>query len=266
MEDQQITSDPNQGENNTQAQNNEPESMAQDNSRVMSGQSERQEVQAQPQTHQETPDATNKSEVNVPELLKKAQGQPNVSSEEKIWALVSYIPLVALMALVLKPSSEFIKLHGRQGLLIFLIFFFSIFVYLVPYIGALIGVIIHLGMIGIAVFSMYQAFIGNWWKIPVLGDIAELIPVDLFAKVTREAVMGEKVAEEIEQKSKEEEEAKDQNMNQQLTENKENQPTMNKPEENKAVSDNNESESGASQQQLPIAGEDKEAGIEENRQ
>ena len=37
---------------------------------------------------------------------------------------------------------------------------------------------------------MYQAFIGNWWKIPVLGDLAGLIPVEMFTKVTREAVMG----------------------------------------------------------------------------
>lgn len=142
--------------------------------------------------------------LKMPEILKTAGNQPSVSSEDKIWGLISYIPLMALMALVLRPSSDFIKLHGRQGLLIFLIFFFSIFVYLVPYIGPLIGAIIHFAMIGIGLFSMYQAFIGNWWKIPVLGEISELIPVEMFAKVTREAVMGPKVAEEIEQKSAEE--------------------------------------------------------------
>ncbi len=149
-----------------------------------------------------------KVSVQVPEILKPAQGQPPVSSDDKIWGLVSYIPLLALMALVLKPGSAFIKLHGRQGLLIFLIFFFSIFIYIVPYIGPLIGIIIHFGMIGIGLFSMYQAFIGNWWKIPVLGDISELIPVEMFAKVTREAVMVAKLSEEIEQKSVEEEAAK----------------------------------------------------------
>lgn len=146
--------------------------------------------------------------IKVPDMLKAAQNQPPVTSDEKIWGLVSYIPLMALMALVLKPSSDFIKLHGRQGLLIFLIFFFSIFVYLVPFIGPLIGVIIHFALIAIGLFSMYQAFIGNWWKIPVLGDISELIPVELFAKVTREAVVGAKVSEEIEQKSMEEQQAK----------------------------------------------------------
>lgn len=126
----------------------------------------------------------------IPGFMQTAGNQPKVTNEEKIWALISYIPLMAVMSLVLQPKSEFIKLHGRQGLLIFLIFFFSIFVYLVPYIGPVIGIFVHMACIGVGIFSMYQAFIGNWWKIPVLGDIAELIPVEMFVKVTRSAVMG----------------------------------------------------------------------------
>ncbi len=214
------------------------------------------------------------AEPQVPEVLKKAASQPNVTSEEKIWALISYLPLLALMALVLKPSSEYMKLHGRQGLLIFLIFFFNIFVYLVPYIGPVIGVIIHLATIAVALFSMYQAFIGNWWKIPVLGDIAELIPVDLFAKVTREAVMGEKVSEEIEQKSMEEEEAKIESA-QESTQPETTQDHV-EPIQNEQYANVERSESqderpaevknqGESQQQLPIAEEEGEQPKENNQ-
>ncbi len=191
-------------------------------------------------TEQKINDNQQGQPAQAPEAFKKATGQPTVNSEEKIWALVSYIPLIALMALVLKPGSDYIKLHGRQGLLIFLISFFSIFVYLVPYIGPVIGVIVHLALIGIAVFSMYQAFIGNWWKIPILGDIAELIPVDIFAKVTREAVMGEKVSEEIEQKSIEEQEAK-------------------------TKTSNEERQEVASQQELPIEDNQSQSNNEENK-
>jgi uncharacterized membrane protein len=111
--------------------------------------------------------------------------------------------------LVINPRSEYIKLHGRQGLLLFLISFFSIFVYIVPFIGYVIGGIIHLGVIGIGLFSMYQAFIGNWWKIPVLGDLAGLIPVEIFTKVTREAVMGPKATEKDEEAALAEEVAKE---------------------------------------------------------
>ncbi|MCA9374585.1 hypothetical protein KC725_05500, partial [Candidatus Peregrinibacteria bacterium] len=126
----------------------------------------------------------------------KAADQPPTKPEERVWALVSYIPMVALLALIMKPDSEFVKLHGRQGLLIFIIFFFNIFIYLVPFIGPVIGIIVHFGCMGIGLFSMYQAFIGNWWKIPVLGDVAKMLPVEAFTKVTRTAVMTEKVDDE----------------------------------------------------------------------
>ncbi len=252
MEDQQQnTSKDNQAPVNTETQDN--------STQVDAGQDQ---VQQQSTTNKTT---------QAPEALKKAGGQPSVTSEERVWALVAYIPLIALMALVLKPRSDFLKLHGRQGLLIFLIFFFSIFVYLVPYIGPVMGVIIHLAMVGIAIFSMYQAFIGNWWKVPVLGDIAELIPVDMFAKVTREAVMGEKVSEEIEQKGIEEEQAKAEKIDQQYTEVSENdadsiqqqssdspqQPVNNKQEQNV--------ESAASQQSLPIEGTEAQSEKEEDK-
>ncbi|HLG25965.1 MAG TPA: hypothetical protein VI588_04260 [Candidatus Gracilibacteria bacterium] len=128
--------------------------------------------------------------MEMPSILKKAENQPPVTSEEKLWGLASYIPLVGLIALIVKPESAYVRLHGRQGLLLFMIFFFSIFVYLLPFIGPLIGALVHIGVIILGAFSMYQAFIGNWWKIPAIGDIAEQIPVDAFTKVTREAVMG----------------------------------------------------------------------------
>ncbi len=201
-----------------------------------------------------TEDRATQPIIKVPEMLKTAQNQPPVTSDEKIWGLVSYIPLMALMALVLKPSSDFIKLHGRQGLLIFLIFFFSIFVYLVPFIGPLIGVIIHFAMIGIGLFSMYQAFVGNWWKIPVLGDISELIPVELFAKVTREAVVGAKVSEEIEQKSIEEQQAKAEEaaiMNETAVLSEEANVNQDVP-----VSEAGNTAKGEVQQQLPMSGDE----------
>jgi uncharacterized membrane protein len=135
-------------------------------------------------------------QTGVTGMFKKAENQPAVNMEEKLWAGISYIPLVAIVALIIKPESGFIKLHGRQGLLIFLIFFFCIFVYLVPFIGPLFGGLIQLALFVLGVFSMYQAFVGNWWKIPVIGDLAEVIPLSLFEKVTKEVITGQPSAQE----------------------------------------------------------------------
>jgi uncharacterized membrane protein len=123
---------------------------------------------------------------------KPTEPQPPVTQEEKIWAALSYIPMVALVAFLIKPKSAFVKLHGRQGLLIFLIFFFSIFLYIIlPPLGPILGGLVQFGMFVVGVFSIYQAIMGNWWKTPVLGNIADMLPVDMFTNVATQAITGQ---------------------------------------------------------------------------
>ena len=120
------------------------------------------------------------------------QPQPKVSADERLWAALSYVPLLALLALLVKPNSQYLRLHGRQGLLIFGIFFVTIFLYIIlPPLGAILGGLIQLAIFIIEVYSAYQAFVGNWWKIPVLGSIAESIPVEMFTKTATQAITGQ---------------------------------------------------------------------------
>jgi uncharacterized membrane protein len=135
-------------------------------------------------------------QTGIASMFKKAENQPAVTMEEKAWAAIAYIPLAALAALVIKPDSAYVKLHGRQGLLIFIVFFLCIFVYLVPFIGPMFGGLIQLGLFILGIFSMYQALIGNWWKIPMMGDLSEAIPLSLFEKVTKEVVTGQAAPQE----------------------------------------------------------------------
>lgn len=123
---------------------------------------------------------------------KPTQPQPPVEQDEKLWAALSYVPMVALVAFLIKPKSAFVKLHGRQGLLIFLIFFFSIFLYIIlPPLGPILGGLVQLGMFVVGIFSIYQAIMGNWWKTPVLGNIADMLPVDMFTNVATQTITGQ---------------------------------------------------------------------------
>ena len=130
-------------------------------------------------------------QMNVGQMFSAAANQPKVTNEEKLWSLASYIPLAGVLALLFRGDSKFVRLHGRQGLLLFAIFFFCIFIYLIPFLGPFLGGLIQFVIFVLGIFSMYQALIGNWWKIPMLGDIAEQIPVDLFTQVTKEVITGQ---------------------------------------------------------------------------
>ncbi|MFC1750516.1 DUF4870 domain-containing protein [Pseudomonadota bacterium] len=134
-----------------------------------------------------------KKESAIPSIMQQKPDQPPVKGEEKLWGVVCYIPFFAFFALVWKPDSKFIKLHGRQGLVITALFFLAIILFIIPVIGAMIGGVLQLITLLVAIFSAYQSLIGNWWKIPVLGDIAEMIPAELFTQKARGAIMGDEV-------------------------------------------------------------------------
>lgn len=122
--------------------------------------------------------------LDVKSLLKPKDNQPKVSNDEKLWAVVSYIPLVAFLALLMKPDSNYLKLHGRQGIVLSIIFFLSLFlISWIPFIGDFLFNLIWLILTVTGVFYAYNALVGNWSKIPVVGDLAEQIPVELFAKI-----------------------------------------------------------------------------------
>lgn len=126
------------------------------------------------------------------------QQQPQVSKDEKVYATISYIPFVAILSIIIKPDSAFVRLHARQGLLLTMIFLFSgIFAAIVTIfgiIGQLLAVLIGLiplGCMVVGVYSMYLAMIGYWWKIPVLSVVSDLIPVEAMAKVSKENITGQ---------------------------------------------------------------------------
>lgn len=126
------------------------------------------------------------------------QQQPPVTKDEKVYATLAYVPLVAFLSIIVKPDSAYVRLHARQGILISILFFFAgLFAAIVSLFGVigtllafLIG-LIPLACMIIAVYSMYLALTGIWWKIPVLSAVAEVIPVEWLAKTSKENITGQ---------------------------------------------------------------------------
>jgi uncharacterized membrane protein len=129
--------------------------------------------------------------VDIQKMFKAAPGQPAVTQYERLLGGVSYIPFVPIVTLVLKGDSNYVKLHGRQSLAITIVFILCMFLYILPYVGFGLAGIVQFGLFILGIYSMYQALVGNWWKIPVLGDIAEMIPIGIFVAVAKEAITGQ---------------------------------------------------------------------------
>ncbi len=109
------------------------------------------------------------------EVEKKAVVEQQTSSEERIWAVASYLPLVSFAVLVLKPDSKFCRLHATQGVVLSAMIFLSI---LVVAINEFIGSAFSFVILGLLIFGGVKAFSGKSYEIPVVAEMAKLVPVD----------------------------------------------------------------------------------------
>jgi len=104
--------------------------------------------------------------------------------EGKIWAFLAYWGLLFLLPLLGKKDNKFAVFHGKQGMVlciaivaIFIVFSILAFI---PYIGFIFVILEWLVLVVLGVFAiigMINALTGKYWKMPILGDIAEKINI-----------------------------------------------------------------------------------------
>jgi uncharacterized membrane protein len=98
--------------------------------------------------------------------------------EGKIWAFIGYWWILFLVPLLGKKDNKFALFHGKQGLVLFA---FEILIWVLSYIPVIgwfiIGPIGGIVCLVLAIIGMVKSLQGIYWKMPVLGDIAEKIKI-----------------------------------------------------------------------------------------
>lgn len=104
--------------------------------------------------------------------------------EGKIFAFIGYWGILFLVPLLGKKDNKFAVFHGKQGMVLTIAFIAVIIVFtilgLIPYIGILFMIIEWLALLAMCVFAiigMIKALMGETWKMPIFGDIAEKINI-----------------------------------------------------------------------------------------
>ena len=89
-------------------------------------------------------------------------------------AYVTFIP--AIIFLVMEPynKNKFIRFHAFQCLFFTLAcFVLGILLMFIPILGAIVGLLLWLGEIGLWIILVLKAYQGQKFKLPVIGDLAE---------------------------------------------------------------------------------------------
>jgi len=94
---------------------------------------------------------------------KQVSKKPN--QEEKIWAALSYLWVLSIVALAARKKNDFIRFHANQGFLLFLLSL----LWWVPFFGQLLGIVI----IVVAVIAIIKSLQGKKWELPLVAPIAE---------------------------------------------------------------------------------------------
>ena len=85
--------------------------------------------------------------------------------DNKVVASLSYVGILFLIPLLAKRDSKYCQEHGKQGLVLFLVWMFGSLIYWFPIIGWLLALAVFI----INVMALVKCFSGEFWEIPVFG-------------------------------------------------------------------------------------------------
>jgi len=103
--------------------------------------------------------------------------QDKVIEDGKLFAVVSYLGILCLLPLLLKKENKFALFHGKQGLVLFIAEIGAAIINIVPILGQLVWILAVLVFGMLSLVGILQALMGNYWKMPVIGDIADKISI-----------------------------------------------------------------------------------------
>lgn len=98
---------------------------------------------------------------NVPASLSPEQD----AQQNRDIAALSYVWILSLVVYFAKRDSSFVRFHARQGIVLFLL---SIIVWLIPYVGRLLELII----LALVVLGFLNAAQGQQKELPLIGALA----------------------------------------------------------------------------------------------
>lgn len=92
--------------------------------------------------------------------------------QNRLMAAISYLGILVLVPLLVKRDDAFVLYHAKQGLIIFIGYILSS---IVARFMPLAGNLLWLALIVASIAGFIQALRGKRWKVPGVGDLAEMI-------------------------------------------------------------------------------------------
>lgn len=101
----------------------------------------------------------------------------SLGMDENIEAALCYFPfplITGILFFVLEKDSKFVKFHAMQSIAMFIaVVIIYMVLLMIPIVGWLLLPFVMLLVFILSIFTMYKAYKGEKYKLPVIGDFAE---------------------------------------------------------------------------------------------
>jgi uncharacterized membrane protein len=109
----------------------------------------------------------------APAQIQAVAAKDTVREQDKIMLVLCYLGILSLIPLLTVKDSEFVKWHAKHGLVLLGGFICLAVIYVIPFIGWIVGCALWVTLLVVDIMSMVKALNGERWRIPVLTDISE---------------------------------------------------------------------------------------------
>ena len=106
----------------------------------------------------------------------KNLGETSVGMQPNLEGLLCYFLgfITGLVFYIIEKKNKFVRFHAIQSMLVFGGFFVANLVLIaIPFQGVVMGILLSLLSLVLWVILMIKAYQGEYFKLPVVGDIAE---------------------------------------------------------------------------------------------
>lgn len=107
-------------------------------------------------------------------VVKEETEKTTIGLTPNVGGMLSYIFIIGIVFLFIEKDNRFIRYHAFQSLFLAVaVFLINIVLGFLPIIGLIFSFLISLLAFAIMIFMMYQAYNGNYYKLPIIGEMAE---------------------------------------------------------------------------------------------
>lgn len=100
---------------------------------------------------------------------------PKDIDENKIIAAIGYLGILCLLPLLAKKDSDFAMHHGKNGLVILIVWLILWVGNIIPILGQLVWMLGSIVLLVMVIIGISRALSGEKWDMPVLGPYTEKI-------------------------------------------------------------------------------------------